>query len=121
MCNRLGLKSLAYLWARDQPTLLQEMIDAGMHCVIIKVACYKLSAKHLNHSLQELQPYFLQLQKEFEMNVCGEGGEYESLTLDCPLFKRRLRIDDYEVIYHDKNEMAPVVYMKINKISLVEK
>lgn len=20
-------------------------------------------------------------------NVCGEGGEYESLTLDCPLFK----------------------------------
>jgi diphthamide synthase (EF-2-diphthine--ammonia ligase) len=21
-------------------------------------------------------------------NVCGEGGEYESLTLDCPLFTR---------------------------------
>lgn len=20
-------------------------------------------------------------------NVCGEGGEYETLTLDCPLFK----------------------------------
>jgi diphthamide synthase (EF-2-diphthine--ammonia ligase) len=22
--------------------------------------------------------------------VCGEGGEYESLTLNCPLFKRRI-------------------------------
>lgn len=53
------------------------------------------------------------------MNVCGEGGEYESLTLDCPLFKRKLHIDDYQVVYHDKNQMAPVVYMKINKISLL--
>lgn len=31
-------------------------------------------------------------------NVCGEGGEYESLTLDCPLFKRgRLVLDAWEV------------------------
>lgn len=24
------------------------------------------------------------------MNVCGEGGEYETFTLDCPLFKKRI-------------------------------
>lgn len=24
-------------------------------------------------------------------NVCGEGGEYETLTLDCPLFEVRIR------------------------------
>jgi len=24
------------------------------------------------------------------MNVCGEGGEYESLVLDCPHYKRKL-------------------------------
>lgn len=23
----------------------------------------------------------------YGINVCGEGGEYETLTLDCPLFK----------------------------------
>jgi diphthamide synthase (EF-2-diphthine--ammonia ligase) len=26
------------------------------------------------------------------MNVCGEGGEYESLVLDCPHYKKRLRM-----------------------------
>ena len=26
--------------------------------------------------------------RTYGSNVCGEGGEYESLTLDCPLFTR---------------------------------
>lgn len=26
----------------------------------------------------------------FGLNVCGEGGEYETLTLDCPLFKKAI-------------------------------
>jgi diphthamide synthase (EF-2-diphthine--ammonia ligase) len=25
-------------------------------------------------------------------HICGEGGEYESLTLDLPLFKHRIRL-----------------------------
>jgi hypothetical protein len=29
------------------------------------------------------------LQKDqFQFNVCGEGGEYESAVFDCPLFKK---------------------------------
>lgn len=29
---------------------------------------------------------------EYGSHVCGEGGEYETLTLDCPLFKRRINL-----------------------------
>jgi len=25
-------------------------------------------------------------------HICGEGGEYETLTLDCALFKSRIRL-----------------------------
>jgi len=28
--------------------------------------------------------------EKFGLNVCGEGGEYETFTLDCPLFKKRI-------------------------------
>jgi len=31
------------------------------------------------------------------VHECGEGGEYESLVLDAPIFKRRLVLDDTKV------------------------
>jgi diphthine-ammonia ligase len=33
---------------------------------------------------------FLKFYEEFGFNVCGEGGEYETVTLDCPLFKKKI-------------------------------
>ena len=54
--------SLAYLWQRDQKLLLEEMLQAGVSTVIIKVACLGLKpAKHLGRSLEEVYPYLCEL------------------------------------------------------------
>ena len=37
-CVRLGLQPLAFLWRRDQETLLSDMISADLHALLIKVA-----------------------------------------------------------------------------------
>ncbi|OAE28426.1 hypothetical protein AXG93_115s1150 [Marchantia polymorpha subsp. ruderalis] len=37
VCSRLGLISLAYMWKQEQPYLLQNMIDSGLHAVLVKV------------------------------------------------------------------------------------
>jgi hypothetical protein len=35
--------------------------------------------------------------RQFGCNICGEGGEYETFTLDCPLFPgRRIVLDSWE-------------------------
>lgn len=39
-------------------------------------------------NIREAQTYLIELNKKFGVNVCGEGGEYETLTLDCPLYQR---------------------------------
>ena len=54
-CRRLGLTVLAYLWQREQDELLQEMVDAGLVAVIIKVAGIGLTEKHLGKTLAETQ------------------------------------------------------------------
>ena len=28
--------------------------------------------------------------RKYGINVCGEGGEYETFTLDCPLFLKEI-------------------------------
>jgi len=60
-CRRLGLTILAYLWQREQDELLQEMIDAGLVAVIIKVAGIGLVEKHLGKTLAEMQSTLVKL------------------------------------------------------------
>lgn len=90
-CIRLNLVPLAYLWRRDQTELLQEMIDCQVYSIIIKVASLGLVPdRHLGKSLKEMQSHLLKMKDKYGLNVCGEGGEYETFTLDCPLFKQRI-------------------------------
>jgi diphthine-ammonia ligase len=122
VCERLGFTSLAYLWARNQQELLNEMIDSGIDAILIKVACMGLEPnKHLGKSIKELREYLFSLENKFSMNVCGEGGEYESLTLDCPLFKKRIVIDEHEIVIHSNDAFATVGYLVLKKFHLVDK
>ncbi|XP_052211027.1 diphthine--ammonia ligase [Diospyros lotus] len=110
VCSRLGLVSLAYLWKQDQSLLLQEMIQKGIEAITIKVAAIGLDPrKHLGKEIAQLETYLHKLKELYGINVCGEGGEYETLTLNCPLFKHaRLVLDEFDIILHSSDSIAPV-------------
>ncbi|KAI0324962.1 hypothetical protein GY45DRAFT_1330987 [Cubamyces sp. BRFM 1775] len=121
VCRRLGLTPLCYLWQRDQEELLSEMIQAGMEAILIKVAGIGLAAKHLGKTLEEMQPLLLKLNRLYGSHVCGEGGEYETLTLDCPIFKHRIQLDEVETVVHSDSDFATVAYLRVKKASLQPK
>ncbi|KAI0638098.1 hypothetical protein C8Q77DRAFT_1153777 [Trametes polyzona] len=121
VCRRLGLTPLSYLWQRDQEELLSEMIEAGMESILIKVAGIGLTAKHLGKTLAEMQPTLVKLNRLYGSHICGEGGEYETLTLDCPLFKSRVNLEEVETVIHSDNDFATVAYMRIKKATLQRK
>ena len=54
-CQRLSLTVFAYLWQRDQRELLDEMIQAGMNSILIKVAGIGLTVDHLGKTLSEMK------------------------------------------------------------------
>jgi diphthine-ammonia ligase len=43
------------------------------------------------------------------INISGEGGEFESLVLDGPIFKKRLVILESEILEEDENTARLVV------------
>ncbi|XP_002521986.2 diphthine--ammonia ligase [Ricinus communis] len=110
VCSRLGLVSLAYLWKQDQSMLLQEMITNGIVAITVKVAAMGLDpAKHLGKEIAFLKPHLHKLKELYGINVCGEGGEYETLTLDCPLFvNARIVLDEFTIVLHSSDSIAPV-------------
>lgn len=102
VCSRLGLVVLSYLWQRDQAELMSEMClmskdingdendtDSGnkFDARIIKVAAIGLNEKHLGMSLPMIQPVLHKLNQLYQVHICGEGGEFETMVLDAPFFK----------------------------------
>lgn len=96
VCARLGLTSLTYLWQMNQAQLMREMFEAGLEAVLIKVAAVGLTQKHLGQSLAEMYPILTKLNAIYDVHICGEGGEFETLVLDAPFFSKRLEIASTE-------------------------
>ncbi|TMS21504.1 Diphthine--ammonia ligase [Larimichthys crocea] len=117
VCLRLGLQPLAYLWRQDQESLLHEMISSDLHAILIKVAAFGLDPeKHLGKPLADMEPYLKQLSQKYGVHICGEGGEYETFTLDCPLFKKKMVIDAAETVIHSADAFAPVGYLRFTEM-----
>lgn len=109
-CRRLGLLSLSYLWQRDQTQLLEEMHEARLESLLIKVAGAGLQATDLGRSitepgmieklhrlvrhpafcLRQISSSFARQHERFGLHVCGEGGEFETFTTDCALYRSRI-------------------------------
>ncbi|VDN52927.1 unnamed protein product [Dracunculus medinensis] len=96
VCSRLNLDVLCYLWNSNQASLLDEMIALNLKAILIKCACSGLSEKHLGKDIAEVRDLLHELHNMYGVNICGEGGEYETLVLDCPFFKHKIVLDAAE-------------------------
>jgi len=93
ICDELGLKHVTPLWGRRGEALLGEMLSAGMEIVVTSVAARGLDEHWLGRVLdlqavRELQ----ELNERFGVDVCGDGGEFETIVLDAPWFISSLEI-----------------------------
>jgi len=97
LCDQLGLTHLSPLWGREREELLNKMLDSGMEIIFSAVAAHGLDQGWLGEPLtQERIIKLRELNDRFGVDMCGEGGEYESLVVDAPWFTRRIQIQDAE-------------------------
>eukprot|EP00922_Rhytidocystis_sp_ex-Travisia-forbesii_P027379 GHVS01040116.1.p1 GENE.GHVS01040116.1~~GHVS01040116.1.p1 ORF type:complete len:297 (-),score=34.41 GHVS01040116.1:1306-2196(-) len=108
ICTRLNLISLCPLWNQPQASLLRRMIENDVTAIIIKTATLGLGLEHIGKTIAQMETELLQLEKKYGCHVCGEGGEFETLTLDSKAYKRKLHIDTYYVHRHTPDPFAPV-------------
>jgi len=91
MCERLGLISFCPLWHHNPSEHMNSLIEHGFDVRIVSVSSEGLDEKWLGKkitkdSLDELTI----LSEKFRFNLDGEGGEFETITLDAPHFKKTI-------------------------------
>ncbi|KAL7068330.1 hypothetical protein ACR3K2_11850 [Cryptosporidium serpentis] len=116
---RLDLECLCYLWMLPEVPLLYRMIESGLESIVIKVAAYGLNDSFLAKSIEQNLSGFLNIQDNIcsDFHCCGEGGEFETITINAPKIlypKKMIVIESFEKICFDNNLLAPVYVIKPN-------
>lgn len=118
VCDELGLPVYSPLWHKDQETEMKELLNCGFEFMFSSVAAEGLDKKWLGRiiTFKDIEK-LVELNKKYGINIAGEGGEFESLVIDCPLFSKKLKIFDYKIV----EDGAHAAKMIVNKAELIEK
>lgn len=94
ICDKHSIKHFAPLWHMNQEKYIKNLVGMGCFKVMIsKIACMGLNEKWLGRIIDDkCIDEFVKLNLKYGINVAGEGGEYETLVLDSPLFKEKILV-----------------------------
>ena len=93
ICNDLNLWCFNPLWQKNQIELLNELVDNKFKVMIVGVFAYPFDESWLGEIIdKETISKLKELQQKYKINPAGEGGETESLVIDSPLHKKRIKI-----------------------------
>ena len=97
VCGDLGLRVITPMWRKDQDMLMEQFLASGIRAVIVGCYAEGLDESWLGRPIDEESVAELrELRERYGISIMGEGGEYESLTLDSPMHSRPLGITGFE-------------------------
>ncbi len=104
ICRELSLESIAPLWGEDPKRLLMEMIDLGFEVIVVGVYAYGFDQGWLGRKIDQTAVNDLtELNKRYQISLVGEGGEYETLVLDAPFFRKRMQLIETEKVWEGQS------------------
>jgi len=97
ICNKLKIECFNPLWQTDEEEYLKELIKNKFKVIIAGVFAYPLNQSWLgkqinNKFIKEIK----KLHEKYKISIIGEGGEFETFVLDCPLFKKPLQVKSFK-------------------------
>ena len=124
VCRAADMEVYLPLWDEDREHIIGEIINSGFESVIIAVDDNHLGKGWLGQKLNSETLARLKMLHHNSHN--GEVGLYHTFVIDGPLFKRRVHLDETEVVYRKyglydgKPTVSPFWYLDIKSLHLVK-
>jgi ABC transporter with metal-binding/Fe-S-binding domain ATP-binding protein len=98
ICDNLKLECFNPLWQKDQVELLNDLITNKIKVIITGVFAYPLNDTWLGKEINEkFINEITKLYEKYKINPAGEGGEFETFVVNCPLFSRELKVQNKQI------------------------
>lgn len=95
VCGELGIEPIEPLWGIPAADVVRDFVDAGFKAVIVSCKADVMGSQYIGRTVDN------DIIKEFErigICPCGENGEFHTLVVDGPIFKRPIEIVESEPV-----------------------
>lgn len=91
--SEVGLKIISPYWHVDELEYMREIVSLGFKIVISGVAAWGLDESWLGRIIDdEAIDELVKLNEKYHIDLAFEGGEAETLAIDGPIFKKKIKI-----------------------------
>lgn len=112
ICAAVGITPHLPLWQADQTKLVEEFINTGFKSVVVAVKADLLGKEILGRIIdRKFIKYLAGLKKN--ITPCGEAGEYHTLVIDGPIFKKRLEIVESKKVSRGEHHFLEILKTKL--------
>lgn len=95
ICEELKIESITPLWGKNQEEILFDIVKTGFEVIIVGVFAEGLDESWLGKKLDETSiKELIKIRQKYFINEAGEGGEFETLVLNGPIFEKKLILDE---------------------------
>ena len=117
ICRQHNLAVFAPLWHIEQSEYMDLLLEQNFQIKIVSVSAMGLDDGWLGISLdREALTRLKRLSQKYCFSVCFEGGEAETLVVDCPIFYKKLQVRKANILWDGQRGM-----FEIMEVALVEK
>ena len=104
ICSEVGLECINPIWEKDEVEFLNELVKENFDVIIVGVFAYPLDETWLGRKIdKDFIKETKKLKDKFRIHPAGEGGEFETFVLNCPLFKKGLKVKSFNDISEGEN------------------
>ena len=99
--DEVGLKIISPFWHVDELEYMRKIVSLGFKIIISGVAAWGLDESWLGREIdEECIGELVRLSEKYHVDIAFEGGEAETLAIDGPIFKNKIKILEYKKEWH---------------------
>ena len=114
VCQEVNITPHLPLWLESQDKIVREFIDLGFEAVVIAARADLFGEDILGQKVDlDFINHLDELRKTKDITLCGEAGEYHTLVIDGPLFKKRLEILEARKVTRNERWFLEILNVKL--------
>lgn len=108
ICKDIGIESLSPVWHKDPEVHLRTVIENGFDILFVAVSAEGLGEEWIGRRLDlDAVADLKEVQTRSNINIDGEGGEFETMVLDAPHYRQRVVVDASKIYWgRDSGRLA---------------